>query len=212
MSTNHEHKPVKADASSGFEQSDVRVSGIVVFLAAMTIFVLATGALLYFIGKILNSRMEKADGRPGRFAQTVEVRDLGNLPASPQLQKRFGELTQQFPAPRLQNDQGDGSDDIMSLHEREDLLLNHYSWADAAHTKVRIPIERAMEILAQQGLPSVAAPQSAQQPALLTGESRPVITRPLTSGFALTGYEQEVRQREAMEAERLKETGATIRQ
>ncbi len=210
MSTNHEHKPVHVDATKGYEQSDVRVSGILVFITALLIFVAATGALVYFIGKILNARMERQDGPNTRWTQTVEVRDLGNLPNSPQLQKRFGELTQQFPAPRLQNDQGDGASDIFNLHQREDLLLNYYSWADAAHTKVRIPISRAMQLIAQQGLPVEPAPANATAPAApMTGENKPVITKPLTDGFAPTGYEQEVRQREAIEAERLKEQTAS---
>lgn len=200
MSTNHEHKPVEVDASKGYEQSDVKVSGIIVFLTALIIFVMAAGALVYGIGKILNARMEKQDGPPTRWAKTVQVRDLGNLPASPDLQARFGELTREFPTPRLQDDPGDGAVDIMALHEREDLLLNHYSWADAAHTKVRIPIARAMQLIAQQGLP--VAPATAES-APLTGELRPVVTRPLTNGFAPTGYEQEVREREAVEAQRL---------
>lgn len=207
MSTNHEQKPVHVDASSGFEPTDVRVSGVVVFLVAMLIFLASAGTLAYFVGKILNVRMEKQDGPNTRWTQAVEVRDLGNLPTSPQLQKRFGELTQQFPAPRLQNDQGDGANDIFNLHQREDLLLDYYSWVDAAHTKVRIPISRAMQLIAQQGLPLEPAPpaNATALAAPITGENKPVITKPLTDGFAPTGYEQEVRQREAVEAERMKE-------
>ncbi len=196
----HEHSPVEIDASEGYEKSDVRISGIIVFLVALLIFVAATGALVFFIGKVINANMVKEDGQTTRWAQTVPVRDLGNLPNSPELQHRFGELTQQYPTPRLQQDQGDGADDIMSLHQREDLLLNHYSWADAAHTKVRIPVSRAMQLIAQQGLP--VAPAAAQT-APLSGEVKPVVTKPLTNGFAPTGYEQEVHQREAVDAQRM---------
>ena len=77
----------------------------------------------------------------------------------------------------------DGNQDVADLHLREDLLLDHYSWADLAHTKVRIPIERAMELMAQRGLPVAPA---VQLPAPLTGDIRPVIQAPLTSGFART--------------------------
>jgi hypothetical protein len=200
----HSHNPVEIDASEGYEKSDVRITGIIVFVVALTIFVAATGALVFFIGKVINSAnsstYEKDYGKPTRWTKTVEVRDLGNLAANPKLQHRFGELTQQYPTPRLQQDQGDGADDIVSLHQREDLLLNHYSWADAAHTKVRIPISRAMELIAQQGLP--VAPATAQA-VPLTGEVTTVVTKPLTNGFAPTGYEQEVRSREAVEAQRL---------
>ena len=46
---------------------------------------------------------------------------------------------------------------MADLHAREDLLLNNYSWVDQAQGKVRIPIERAMELIAQRGLPVAPA-------------------------------------------------------
>jgi hypothetical protein len=97
------------------------------------------------------------------------------------------ELTQTFPTPRLQMD--DGNLDVAQLHAREDLLLNHYTWIDESKGTVRIPIERAMELVAQQGLP-VAPPTQVQ--AAMTGDDRPVVTMPLTNGFARTGFEQEL--------------------
>ncbi len=69
---------------------------------------------------------------------------LGNLPNNPELQNKVAELTQKFPTPRLQID--DGNQDVADLHAREDLLLENYSWVDQSKGMVRIPIERAMEI------------------------------------------------------------------
>ena len=66
------------------------------------------------------------------------------MPNNPELQNKVAELTQQFPTPRVQTD--DGNQDVADLHQREDLLLDNYSWVDRAQGKVRIPIERAMEI------------------------------------------------------------------
>ncbi len=66
----------------------------------------------------------------------------------------MAELTQQFPTPRVQTD--DGNQDVSDLHAREDLLLDHYTRIDGQAGKVRIPIERAMELIAQRGLPVVA--------------------------------------------------------
>jgi hypothetical protein len=105
------------------------------------------------------------------------------------LQNKVAELTQQFPTPKLQTD--DGLQDTADLHAREDLLLEYYSWADQGQgspRRVRIPIERAMELIAQRGLP--VAPQMVQAP-LLTGEQRPTVVVPLSNGFARTAYEQE---------------------
>jgi len=76
------------------------------------------------------------------------------------------------------------------LHAREDLLLEHTSTSPRENGLVRIPIERAMQLIAQRGLPVaggsvVSAPEFA-------GDERPSITAPLTSGFARTGYELDV--------------------
>src|ERR1700677_2287158 len=148
------HGPQDVDASAGFEQSDVRVTGIVVFLAALGIFVVVTAVLCYGIGKVFNAELNKEDGPNNKWTQTVNIRQLGDLPSNPEMQRKVAELAQQFPTPRLQLD--DGNQDITDLHAREDLLLENYSWADQSQGKVRIPIERAMELVAQNGFLSVA--------------------------------------------------------
>jgi hypothetical protein len=192
-----EHKPQKIDASLGYEPTDVRVSGIVVFLASMAIFVAVTGIVAYGMGKVINAWMNKQDGPTNKWAATVDIRQLGNLPASPEMQRKVAELTQQFPTPRLQTD--DGNQDVADLHQREDLLLNNYSWADQSQGKVRIPIDRAMELIAQRGLPVAPA---VQHQALLTGDSEPAVAMPLTNGFVRTGYEQDQAASQAAESRR----------
>lgn len=181
-----DHKPEQPDASKGYEASDVRVSGVVVFLVALTIFAAVAGVLAYGLGKVLNAHLKTEDGPPNRWARPVDVRPLGTMPSNPEMQSKLSEMTQSFPTPKLQTD--DGSQDVADLHAREDLLLDNYSWADEAHSKVRIPIERAMELIAQRGLP-VAKP--VEQAPLMTGDKKPVIAVPLTNGFARTGYELE---------------------
>ena len=52
---------------------------------------------------------------------------------------------------------------------------------------VRIPIDRAMQLVVQRGLP--AAPASPQKTSLMVGDSVPTVHAPLTDGFARTGYE-----------------------
>lgn len=191
------HGPDEIDASAGFEQSDVRVTGIVVFLAALGIFVAVTGFLCYGIGKVINAHMDKEDGPNSHWTTTADIRQLGNLANNPAIQNKVAELTQQFPTPRLQED--DGYQEITDMHSREDLLLDNYSWADQAHDKVRIPIDQAMWLLAKQGLPVAPA---AEQTKLLTGEVKPQVKAPLTNGFARTGYEQDQAQGEVVEQAR----------
>jgi hypothetical protein len=194
------HGPEEIDAAAGFEATDVRVTGIVVFLCALGIFVAVIGVLSYGIGKVINAGMDKEDGPNSKWTTTVDIRQLGNLPNNPEMQKKVAELAQSFPTPRLQTD--DGNQDIADLHAREDLLLEHYSWVQTAPglpRQVRIPIERAMELVVQRGLPVAPAQQHAP---LLTGDSNPVVTAPLTNGFTRTGYEQEQAQAAAEEGRR----------
>lgn len=190
MSSHNEHgpKPEEIDASLGYEQSDVRATGIIVFLTAFVIFVTVVAITAYGVGKALDMWITKTDPKPNRWSKTVNVRELGDMPSSPALQKQMDELVKQFPTPRLQNDTDDGASDLMTLHQHEALLLDHYTWVDQSKGTVRIPIDRAMELLAQQGLPVTPA---ATLPPLMTGDARPTITEPLTDGFAPTGYEQE---------------------
>lgn len=181
----HGPKPEDIDASKGFERTDASVTGIAVFLVALAIFVAVTGMLCYGIGKVINAHLNKEDGPTSKWARTADVRDLGNLPSSPELQNKVSQLTQTFPTPRLLID--DGDQDVADLHARENLLLDNYSWVDRKSGKVRIPIERAMELVAEHGLPVRPAVETAKP---MTGDVTPTVTMPLTDGFAPTGYEQ----------------------
>jgi len=54
-------------------------------------------------------------------------------------------------APRLQIDE---ARELRRLREHEDTILNGYGWVDQKTGIVRIPIERAMDLVAQRGLPA----------------------------------------------------------
>jgi hypothetical protein len=43
---------------------------------------------------------------------------------------------------------------MAALQAHEDELLNNYGWVDQDAEVVRIPIERAMELLLERGLPT----------------------------------------------------------
>src|SRR5208283_2668606 len=108
------HEPEKVDTSLGYEASDVGVTGIVVFVVALTIFVVVGGVLCYGIGKVINAHLNKEDGPNSKWTKTVDVRQLGNLPSNPELQDKMAEITQSFPTPRVQFD--DGNQDVADLH------------------------------------------------------------------------------------------------
>ncbi len=54
------------------------------------------------------------------------------------------------PEPRLQLN---APLDLKQLREQEDAVLNGYGWVDKSSGTVRMPIERAIDLLAQRGLP-----------------------------------------------------------
>jgi hypothetical protein len=191
-----DHAPEEIDAAAGYEKTDIGVTGIVVFLTALAIFVAVTGVLCYGIGYVFNKHLNAEDGPTSHWVdqKQADVRQLGNLPANPEMQRKVAEITQNFPTPRVQVD--DGNQDVADLHVREDLLLDNYSWADRSRGKLRIPIERAMELLVTSNALKTVAPTQAAP--LLTGDSKQgVVTTPLTDGFARTGYEQDQAQQEA---------------
>jgi hypothetical protein len=59
----------------------------------------------------------------------------------------------QFPPPRLQSAP---RGDLKALRAREELLLNGYGWVDRKAKIVHIPVDRAMDLLVQRGLPETA--------------------------------------------------------
>jgi hypothetical protein len=193
----HEPEKHEVDASAGYERTDANITGIVVFITALAIFAVVTAMVCYGIGKVINAHLNKEDGPNTKWTKTVDVRQLGNMPSNPELQNKITTLTETFPTPRVQTD--DGNQDIADMHAREDLLLDNYTWIDQSKGTVRIPIDRAMELIAQRGLP--AAPPAQVQPPM-TGDNRPVVTMPLTDGFARTAFEQEEEQEQALKAQR----------
>ena len=104
-------------------------------------------------------------------------------------QQELQQMTTLFPAPRLEMD--DGNQATADLHAREDLLQEHYSTIDGQPGTIRIPIERAMELIAQNpvqyGLPVASPATTAADSVAYAGT--PQVQAPLTTGFARTGYE-----------------------
>ena len=185
----HEEHEAKVDASLGYEGTDVKVSGTVVFLTSLGIFVVVTALLCVWIGKGINYLIAKEDGPTTKWDHPVDVRKLGNLASSPEIQNQFAQLANRFPTPRLQTD--DGYQEITDIHAKEDLLLENYSWVDQGKGTVRIPIERAMELIAERGLPVAPATAATSDKQLAKAELPVVKAAPLTDGFARTGYEQD---------------------
>ena len=190
MPTHDPQEPHKPESGSpGYEVTDVEVKGVVVFLASLAVFVGVFFVVCFVLGKVINTAILKKDGPSNKWNQ-IGVQPGGkreDLTSNAVMeQQQLNQMVQRFPTPRLQTD--DGNQEIAEMHAREDLLLDYYSWVDRSSGKVRIPIARAMQLIAQHGLPVAAEEQT--EP-LMAGDKAPVVTVPLTDGFARTGYEQQ---------------------
>jgi hypothetical protein len=189
------HDPhVRDDDHPGYEVTDVNAGGVAVFLAGLFGSVFIFFLLCYGLGVLINGGIKKEDGPTTKwntqsaFAGAETNGKRQDLASNPELQQReLNQMTSTFPEPRLDID--DGNQATADLHAREDLLLNHYSETAGAAGSLRIPISRAMEIIAQRGLPVNA--QAGTTAVEMVGDEKPTVQAPLTSGFARTGYELE---------------------
>ena len=83
------------------------------------------------------------------------------------------------PNPRLQSSP---TEDLQQLRADEARLLGGYGWVDREHVVVRIPIERAMDLVLERGLPKPATgagePRSKQAEIEEREETRPETDEP----------------------------------
>ena len=174
----------------GYETTDVNSSGIAVFLAGLFGTVLIFFVFCYAMGRLINNFLLKQDGNATKWKIEAGAVPPGgkrqDLTSNTEMeQKELQRMVVNFPQPRLDID--DGNQATADLHAREDLLLEHYSSIDGQPGTIRIPIERAMELIAQRGLP--VANQASPLTQSLAQASKPALKEPLTTGFARTGFE-----------------------
>ena len=120
-------EPTHAPTHGGHEPRDVSPRSIVI-----------AGSLLLAVVLLTFAGMA---GLVVRY-QAREARE--SAPASP-LAKSYGR--QAPPEPRLQSDP---LEDLRRLRAREDALLDGYGWDDRGAGTVRIPIERAVDLLVER--------------------------------------------------------------
>jgi hypothetical protein len=173
----------------GYETTDVNPRGIIVFLGGLVGFLVIFFFFCYGMGRVINNLWEKMDGSANKWTTASGMVPAGkgkDLESNADIRQReLQQVTSNFPEPRLDID--DGNQATADLHAREDLLLEHYSTVDEVPGTIRIPIERAMELIAQRGLPVENAATGTSDSVAYAG--KPEIHVPLTTGFARTGYE-----------------------
>ena len=184
----------RSEEQPGYEIQDVNVGGIITFLTGLSGFLIIFFLFCFVMGKAINTGLIHEDGPADKWHggqpmhENEESRKREDLTSNVVMQQReFASMTQKFPTPRLQTD--DGNQDTADMHAREDLLLSYYSTgAGLPAGKVRMPIDDAMAMIVKTGLP--APPSGVQTPGTLMAGDAPIhVAQPLTDGFARTGYE-----------------------
>ena len=149
------HREEPQHAETHFEESDV--SGRGVFLGGVGVLVgtwIAIG-FLYFVFSYFSHQRARMSPPPLPVAGTQEA-----LPPQPRLQQSPPQ-------------------DLKAMRTREDWELTHYHWIDKAHGSLVIPIEQAIRLVAERGIP----PKKLAPNATLT---------PPQEGTRLTGFEGKV--------------------
>jgi hypothetical protein len=134
-----ESTPNPADNDRGYEQRDVQARAIVWLFGGIAAAVIAAVVGLWFARQALQRAAEKRD---------PALSPLAGGPVSP-------------PPPRLQSDP---RADLQVFRAREDRVLSSYGWVNRERGVVRIPIDRAIELLIERGEPSVPAPAVTNPP------------------------------------------------
>ncbi len=120
----------------GHEERDVNIYAITKFGIGLSLLLIATVFVLWGLFNFFKAQLQaELPAQPESRTAVVQ----GKLPPEPRLQQ----------TPRI---------DLQAIRSREEKLLHQYGWIDRQKGVVRIPVDRAMDLLAERGLP--ARPQT----------------------------------------------------
>lgn len=144
-----------------FEPTDVATRPIVTAVVALTCFFLVFTGIAYVVFQGFAARERAASPAPSPLARP------SSAPTPDGVLGDYGAATQKFahesalvvPEPRLQLEP---KTDLVVLRTAEDKALRTLDWVDKQAGVVRVPIERAMEMLVARGLPARQAPVPAK--------------------------------------------------
>ncbi len=145
--------PANPTGNGGYERSDIGSAGVLYFLLGL----LVAGLFIFFLVDGIYSYLDKrsqAEQTPVNPLVTNAPADTRHVP------KDYPQGT--FPNPKLEEDERGQLDGIRL---KEEQTLSTYDYIDKNAGTVRIPIDRAMDLIAQRGLPVRAAPAAQPKPA-----------------------------------------------
>ena len=143
MAHKHTHDQDEGQsASKAYETRDVKLRPLIVFAAGITVMGVASYLVIFVLFRLFSGQAATQDAQlaPASLAQ----------PAAPG-EERLP------PEPRIQ---ANPAGDLKMLRDQEDAILKTYGWVDRPAGVVRVPIDVAMKLVLEQGLP-VRQPDSA---------------------------------------------------
>jgi hypothetical protein len=129
----------------GFETEDLSPAGVFYFMAGLAV----VGVLIYFIVVGMYRFLDAYDRSHQAPVNPMAV-ETGVDPRTMKTHEIREQLNQTFPRPVLESSELTQFGDYLG---RQDAILGSYDWVDQRNGVVRIPIERAMDLLAARGLP-----------------------------------------------------------
>jgi hypothetical protein len=149
-----QHTAANSDPANGpgYETTDVQVGAISKFIVGLVLLMVVGGVLGFISYKLLD------------FRQKMTYADMK---ATPMQEKRVVP-----PGPLLQVT---NHDDLLTFREEEAEKVNgHATWADKGKNAkiVRLPIDRAIELVSQRGLPVFKAESAPAGSTPATGEGK----------------------------------------
>jgi len=121
----------KQHGAVGHETRDANVRSVSRFVLGLVAGVFAALLLMWFLFDRFAVRAARLSPQP----ETMAARNPQKEPPEPRLQR----------APVM---------DLTEFRAGEEKLLNDYGWVDPDKGIVRIPVERALDLVAKEGLPS----------------------------------------------------------
>ena len=130
--------PTRVDAR--VETRDIEVRGLAWFAASLLISGIVISLVLWGMFRYFEGKLASLDPQDTPVVAEQRLRE----PPPPT------DPAARFPQPRLQSN---AAEENARQRFAEDRVLASYGWRDAPAGVVRIPIDRAMDLVAQRGLP-----------------------------------------------------------
>jgi hypothetical protein len=137
--------------SAGYEREDMKTGSIYAFLIVLA--VVGIVVTLIVTGAYNAANRYVADHQPEMTPMAAQMK------LDPNTRKVHRADVEQFPQPRLETNE---RLEINDFRLQEEQLLHSYNWVNQPAGQMRIPVDRAMELIAQRGLPTT--PQAGTVP------------------------------------------------